>query len=279
MIQDPISQTILFVCLDGHGIHGHTVSQFFRNRIAERLFSHPDLLTDIRFAVAESIHFIEKELFTQDLKSSEYSGTTLVLAAMQGSLVTVANIGDSRVILGRKVSSPMLGVAECKGRDNKSTECQFEKIRAIALSKDHKPEIEEESRRIKEMGGRVFPIYYGDGVWDPSRVWLKDCCLPGLAMSRSLGDFVVHTAGVIPTPDIYQIEVDPDNDCFLVIATDGLWDILSNQDVADLTMKHLKPSDAVNNLLEESCKRWLLRGDDTVDDITICVAYFPAFIS
>lgn len=49
--------------------------------------------------------------------------------------------------------------------------------------------------RIVAAGGRVFAVSYDDGVDGPSRVWLGHMDIPGLAMSRSLGDAVAHTAG------------------------------------------------------------------------------------
>ena len=65
----------------------------------------------------------------------------------------------------------------------------------------------------------------------PARVWLQDVDVPGLAMSRSLGDYVAQSVGVIPDPEIniYDISVD---DRFLIIASDGVWEFLSNERIA-----------------------------------------------
>lgn len=65
----------------------------------------------------------------------------------------------------------------------------------------------------------------------PARVWLADMDLPGLAMSRSLGDYVAQSVGVIPVPEvnIYNINI---NDRFVIIASDGVWEFLSNEAVA-----------------------------------------------
>ena len=53
--------------------------------------------------------------------------------------------------------------------------------------------------RIEAKGGRVFAIKYDDGIDGPPRVWLGNMDVPGLAMSRSLGDTVGHDAGIIST--------------------------------------------------------------------------------
>ena len=63
------------------------------------------------------------------------------------------------------------------------------------------------------------------------RVWLKEQDAPGLAMSRSLGDLVAHSIGVSTSPEIMRFELSPD-DKFIIIASDGVWEFLSNQDIA-----------------------------------------------
>jgi serine/threonine protein phosphatase PrpC len=69
------------------------------------------------------------------------------------------------------------------------------------------------------------------------RVWLKEQDLPGLAMSRSLGDQVAHSVGVSSVPEIteYILELE---DKFVVIATDGVWEFLSNQEVAEIVLPY-----------------------------------------
>jgi serine/threonine protein phosphatase PrpC len=57
--------------------------------------------------------------------------------------------------------------------------------------------------------------------------------MPGLAMSRSLGDQVAHSVGVSSVPEVTEFILDSD-DRFLVIATDGVWEFLSNQEVVDI---------------------------------------------
>ena len=85
----------------------------------------------------------------------------------KGNELVVANVGDSRIILGRK------------GRDGK--------IESKALSRDHKPDVPEEAERIKMSNGRIGPfMYYGEAV-GPPRVWLQDEDMPGLCMTRAFG--------------------------------------------------------------------------------------------
>lgn len=63
------------------------------------------------------------------------------------------------------------------------------------LTCDHKPGLPEERARIEASGGRVFALDYDDGYVGPERVWLPDRDIPGLAMSRSLGDTIAHSVG------------------------------------------------------------------------------------
>ena len=63
--------------------------------------------------------------------------------------------------------------------------------------------------RIEKAGGRVEPMSNNVGKYvGPPRVWLKDSNSPGLVMSRSLGDYVAHSIGVISEPEVYYRELD-----------------------------------------------------------------------
>jgi serine/threonine protein phosphatase PrpC len=105
-----------------------------------------------------------------------------------------------------------------------------------ALSRDHKPELPDESKRILAKGGRIdsFRDYYNNGEpIGPQRVWLAKEELPGLAMSRSFGDRVAHSVGVSAEAETKDFLLSL-NDKFVVIASDGVWEFLSNEDVAHI---------------------------------------------
>ncbi len=71
------------------------------------------------------------------------------------------------------------------------------------LSRDHKPSEKDEALRIKKRGGRIQPFKDEDGEFiGPARVWIKEEEIPGLAMSRSFGDRVAASVGVIAEPGI-----------------------------------------------------------------------------
>ena len=74
------------------------------------------------------------------------------------------------------------------------------------MSRDHKPDAKDEKERIIQCNGRVdtFREPNGDPI-GPARVWLKTENVPGLAMSRSIGDFVAASVGVSPEPGKSQL--------------------------------------------------------------------------
>jgi len=149
---------------------------------------------------------------------------------------------------------------------------------AQAISEDHKPDLPEEKARIVNAGGRVFAVEYDDGVDGPSRVWLGHMDVPGLAMSRSVGDVVAHTAGVSTEPEFFVRKIGH-ADRFLVSATDGLWEFMTDDEVvamvAKIAMETGSPKACVEALVEESNKRWM-NNEQVIDDTTIAVAFLSA---
>lgn len=208
-------------------------------------------------AITQTLKSTEFELYNKKARLGDYSGTTVTLVLIRGSKVIVANVGDSRSILAKKSTKTVSG------------------WEAKQLSMDHKPDCVDEYNRILTAGGRVFAVRYSDGSIGPPRVWLATVNTPGLAMSRSLGDFIAHTAGVISKPDFYEFDLDESTDCAIVCATDGVWDVMSNQEVVDLVKSYPNTNGAVDAILAESRRRWLHK-EKVVDDTTIAVIRLKA---
>ena len=103
-----------------------------------------------------------------------------------------------------------------------------------ALSFDHKPELESERIRILKNNGRIETIIDSYGrKCGPLRVWLKDQQLPGLAMTRSIGDMIAVSAGVTWKPEIAIYKLGS-NDKAILVGSDGVWDVLPNTEVTFL---------------------------------------------
>ncbi len=70
----------------------------------------------------------------------------------------------------------------------------------------------------------------GRTVGEP-RMWLQQAHSPGLLLSRSLGDLMASTVGCTATPEVSFATLRPHVDIFMVLASDGVWDVLSNDQV------------------------------------------------
>uniref|UniRef100_A0A0C9S7B8 protein-serine/threonine phosphatase n=1 Tax=Wollemia nobilis TaxID=56998 RepID=A0A0C9S7B8_9CONI len=127
----------------------------------------------------------------------ETVGTTAVIAVVGSCQIIVANCGDSRAVL-----------------------CRAGK--AIPLSVDHKPNREDEMTRIESSGGKVI-------WWNGYRV------LGVLAMSRAIGDRYLKPC-IIPDPEVTFTKRAKEDEC-LILASDGLWDVISNEEACDLARR------------------------------------------
>lgn len=121
-------------------------------------------------------------------------------------------------------------------------------------------------------GMRTTPgMFYG-----PKRVWLKNKQVPGLAMTRSIGDLAAASVGVTAEPEIKVFGGLSSNDKFLVLASDGIWDRIDNKEVMMVIAKQFYPQrdaeGAANYLVKEAVDRWQSE-QGMVDDITIIIAF------
>lgn len=170
----------------------------------------------------------------------DYSGTTVVTVMLTGNQLTCANLGDSRAVLGSLKTKEEAEIVK-----NSSVEVKMESVAGPAssgnkfwistsLSLDHKPDRADEFKRIMECNGRVDPFREENGEpVGPARVWLKDVNVPGLAMSRSIGDLVAASVGVIPEPEFFELVLN-ESDKFMVIASDGVWEFIDNDECVRL---------------------------------------------
>ena len=254
------------VC-DGHGIEGHFVSDFMKEILpydmSENL-KNSNLMTESE-KEREKIHKIIKETFiiaNEKLVDNEeinslFSGSTCVSVIYTPEKLIVPNIGDSRAVLGRLV--------------NKETN----EYKAINLSRDHKPTEKDEAQRIIENDGRIQPFTEEGEFVGPERVWIKEEEVPGLAMTRSFGDRVAATVGVMSEPEIKEFLFD-EGDKFMIIASDGIWEFISSQECVDIIKNFYDKNDlkgCCEFLYQESSKRWL-KEEEVIDDTTLILVFF-----
>ena len=251
------------VC-DGHGIFGQDISSYLVNNIPQNL--NNDLLNqDIKNILSEKLEkistYIESsfiqtntKLNTDERIDSSFSGSTCSSIIFTPKKLISINVGDSRCILGKY-----------------SNEKWVPKI----LTRDHKPNLQDELDRIVASGGRVEPYKDPSGNYvGPKRVWKKEGEVPGLAMSRSFGDEIGHEVGVIVNPEIKEYEF-VNEDKFIVLASDGVWEFISNEEVVNIVKDFYLNNDieaSLNYLYKEASKRWIME-EEIIDDITIIIIF------
>jgi len=242
--------TALFGVFDGHGRVGEQVSQYVIENLPGVLNENEHLDTNPGMAMREA--FVNVDTTLADHVDASVSGTTAVACLIRGNHIWLANSGDSRAVIARQKSS--------KGNALKS----------VDLTRDHKPDCADEMRRILQMGGHVTPA---GANGSPSRVWHN---LRGLAMARSIGDHAAATVGVIADPEITEYDI-TDDDVALIVASDGVWELLSSQSVVDIVagVKDLNPNEICDKIVEQSSYMWKVEEGDYRDDITVVVLTFP----
>jgi len=261
MAEDPKTRSLLLSVMDGHGEDGDKVTQNMKGKFANYLFKHSEFgngASGIKAALTDVIARMETEVLRESSIETDFSGTTFTCAVIRGNMCVTANIGDSRTSIGFRNATG--GVT------------------AEAMTIDHKPDLPAEKARIEAKGGRIFAVEYDDGVDGPPRVWLGHMDVPGLAMSRSLCDGVAHTAGVSSEPEFTEYYFNNGReDLILVMASDGLWEFMSNQEVMDIAFVTTEPRFAVDRLISEANDRWM-REEQVIDDTTVCVAFLGKFM-
>ncbi|KAL6659756.1 hypothetical protein ACP70R_002585 [Stipagrostis hirtigluma subsp. patula] len=126
-----------------------------------------------------------------------------------------------------------------------------------------------EARRIKRCNGRVFA--HQDEP-DVARLWLPNCNSPGLAMARAFGDFCLKDFGLISVPEVTYRRI-TEEDEFIVLATDGVWDVLSNQEVVETVASCSDRSIAARCIVELANQTWRFKypTSKTDDCAVICL--------
>lgn len=264
----------IFGVLDGHGPHGHFVSKFCKEFFIKTMNEYSKQCQQNNITTPEGIFNQLKEskfeFITQTFKNADlemikhtefdhdFSGTTCNLVFQFNKHLLCASVGDSRGII-------------IYDQNNTNT---YQGI--FPISNDHKPNLPQEYERILQRGGMVDKLtdQFGCKV-GPYRVYKNGLTYPGLAMSRSLGDFQAKDCGVITNPEIIEYNVNH-NSKYMVICSDGVWEFLSNEQVRDLGNKFFNKGELGNfcsQLVKEAVHAWETR-DIIRDDITVVCVYF-----
>ncbi|KAI8328763.1 phosphatase 2C-like domain-containing protein [Chlamydoabsidia padenii] len=260
------TNTSFFAVFDGHGGNsqkslltslsnssslsfskGDSVAKYCGKHLHERIF-HSQPFKDQRYrdALRWGNLVIDEDLRQDPSLREDTAGCTAVAALLtKDNVLYVSNAGDSRAVISTRNG------------------------RAIPLSKDHKPNDPLETARIKNAGGYVeFKRVNGS-----------------LALSRAIGDFGFKTntqlspekQAVTADPDITEHEL-TDLDEFVVLACDGIWDCLKNQEAIDYIRHALTLKKSLKLICEEIMDFCLAESGDMTgigcDNMTIIIVAF-----
>ena len=177
---------------DGHG--GDKASQFCADWLSSYIRNDESYPYDLGYSMKNAFVTIDEDF----VNTGQTDGTTAcAVSIVGGRRVVCANAGDSRAIVVRRDGS------------------------IVRLSRDHKPGIPDETRRISELGGRV--IYWGR--------WRVEGLL---AVSRSIGDASLKPY-ITAEPEICEYDIGKD-DWFLILSSDGVWDVMDNEEAAHVVI-------------------------------------------
>ncbi|OIT32752.1 PREDICTED: probable protein phosphatase 2C 52 [Nicotiana attenuata] len=265
--EDFMAEDVTFCgVFDGHGPHGHLVARKVRDALPLKLSSFlqsfdakrngstsnccngnpkldvvdpdkdegmEDKVDNLwREAFLKSYKAMDKELRSHPNLDCFCSGSTAITLVKQGANLFMGYIGDSRAILASK--------------DNNDS------LVAVQLTVDLKPDLPKEAERIKRCKGRVFALQDEPEV---QRVWLPFDDAPGLAMARAFGDFCLKEYGVISVPE-FSHHILTERDKFIVLASDGVWDVLSNEEVVEIVSSAPTRASAARILVDSAAREW-----------------------
>ncbi|CAK9114168.1 unnamed protein product [Durusdinium trenchii] len=240
---------------DGHGPYGHHLANYVQEILPrEFLQSQHFKQNDVEKALKDAFAATQKRcLESQEERGFDcsLSGTTATMAFVRKNVVYIANVGDSTGILARKAVAGKVFTWE-------------------QLTRVHRLSDDEEKQRVEESGGEVKRL---DGDL-PQRLFLKNQLYPGLINSRSLGDTIGTSCGVISDADVRRIEF-REKELFMLICSDGVWEFFEMQEAVDLVAPFgkAKAQEAAEALAKEAWKRWIQEEGNVVDDITVIVCW------
>ncbi|KAJ6723292.1 PROTEIN PHOSPHATASE 2C [Salix koriyanagi] len=229
---------------DGHG--GPEAAAYIRKNAMRIFFEDANFpqssevdsmfLEEVENSLRKAFHLADLAL-AEDCNVNTSSGTTAITAFVFGRLLMVANAGDCRAVL-------------CRNGE------------AIDMSQDHKPIYPSERRRVEELGGYIDNGFL-NGV---------------LSVSRALGDWDMKLPLGSPSPLVAEPEFQhlflTEEDEFLIIGCDGIWDVMSSQQAVSLVRRGLRRHDDPDQCARDLAKDALRR--NTFDNLTVIIVCFAS---
>ncbi|XP_076951220.1 putative protein phosphatase 2C 34 [Bidens hawaiensis] len=253
---------------DGHGPWGHLVGKrvkkvmpayllhFWQETMAQcSILMNGEMFKNANFdqfgmwkkSFLKACATVDYDLELHPVIDSFYSGTAALTVIREDDLLVLANVGDSRAVLG--------------------TTSDDGSLVAVQLTVDFKPNVPQETDRIHKSGGRVCEAEDEPGVSRIRAPIDEAPDGPGLALSRAFGDFFVKDFGLISEPDVIQTTVTA-RDRFVILATDGIWDVVSNEKAVEIVAAGREES--AKRVVEYAATQWKQkRPGYAADDISV----------
>uniref|UniRef100_A0A8C1SW30 protein-serine/threonine phosphatase n=1 Tax=Cyprinus carpio TaxID=7962 RepID=A0A8C1SW30_CYPCA len=251
-----LSMWSFFAVYDGHA--GSHVARYCCEHLLEHITSNPDFrggcsgggdsinaepsVESVKCGIRTGFLQIDEHMraISERKHGADRSGSTAVGVMISPHHFYFINCGDSRALLSRKG-------------------------RVHFFTQDHKPSNPLEKERIQNAGGSVM-IQRVNG---------------SLAVSRALGDFdykCVHGKGpteqlVSPEPEVYEIERAEAEDEFVVLACDGIWDVMANEELCDFVRSRLEVTEDLERVCNEIVDTCLYKGSR--DNMSVVLICFP----
>ncbi|KAH9652677.1 protein-serine/threonine phosphatase [Citrus sinensis] len=245
------SDTVFCGIFDGHGPYGHMVAKKVRDSL-------PVILCSQWKASNDQTSF-------ENANGSTHSEETASLSMDEEGFETLDTEGDKLPEIYLPLKKSMLKSFKLMDKELKlhpAIDCFCSGTTAVTLVK--------QAARIQQCKGRVFALQDEPEV---ARVWLPNNDSPGLAMARAFGDFCLKDFGLISVPDIYYRRL-TEKDEFVILATDGVWDVISNKEAVEIVASAPSQTTAARALVDWAVRSWKLKYPTSKNDDCAVVCLF-----
>ena len=240
---------LIGIC-DGHGKHGKLISKYIVNLLPKFISSTSEN------EIVNSYLQMNKHIISENNKMFDcsLSGVSCISLIISLEKIISINLGDNKAILARQEN----------GLYN-----------YVNLNRQHKPTEPDEKERILENNGDIGCLN-GSNI-DKKIIFLKNSDIPGLSISRSFGDIIAHSVGVISEPEVKSFYFNG-KEKFVIIASNDFWDIIEAEESVKI-IKEFYENDmdaigALNQIANELLKKCENQQKSINDDITIIIVFF-----
>ena len=275
----------IFGIFDGHGKYGDKLSQeirdnfidFFsdKNKYEKEIFkdyeqrlSNDDNLEKIYKYMTKN-NYREINQFFKEINSKLHdkylSNNICFNSGTTSNILMILNDKNTQTL--NKIISINLGDSKCIliNKENKIFE----------LNERHTPDNIKEKERIEQNGGEISRVDWAD--FGPLRIFYKNKPYPGLSMTRAFGDFNAENLGFNTIPDIVEYDINEKKPKIIILATDGIWQFLSNEQVKNIIFPYYDEDNingGIQKLVGSARKMWETKNPRFIDDITIILIFF-----